>query len=87
MHIATRQDRSAPRLEDPASGRVENAPKHSDSVQFCELAALGDALEQLAADGEFEGEVVLCSGFEPFVEFDLVGSTRTSVSVKRRIEG
>ena len=42
------------------------------------MAALADALEELSADGELEGEVVFCPGLEPFVEFDIWGKMNTS---------
>ena len=42
------------------------------------MAALADALEELSADGELEGEVVFCPGLEPFIEFDLRGKPNKS---------
>lgn len=48
-----------------------NAPKHCYGISFREVAALTEALKELAADSELEGEVVFCPRLEPFVEFDL----------------
>jgi hypothetical protein len=42
------------------------------------MAALADALQELAADSELKREVVFCPGLEPFIEFDLRGKTNTS---------
>jgi hypothetical protein len=50
-----------------------NVPKHGDGISLREMAALADALKQLAADIELKSEVVFCPGLEPFVEFDLRG--------------
>jgi hypothetical protein len=41
------------------------------------MAALVEALKELAADSELEGEVVLCPRLEPFVEFDLQKHNQT----------
>ena len=35
------------------------------------MTALTEALKELAADSELEGEVVFCPRLEPLVEFDL----------------
>jgi len=55
-----------------------NVPKHANGISLREIAALADALEELAADIELKSEVVFCPGLEPFVEFDLRGKTNTS---------
>ena len=47
--------------------------QYSDGIHFRELAPLGDALEELTADGKLEREVVLCARFKPFVELYLRG--------------
>jgi len=60
------------------TGGDVNVPKHGDGISLREMAALADALEELAADIELKSEVVFCPGLEPFVEFDLWGKTNTS---------
>jgi hypothetical protein len=55
-----------------------NVPKQGDGISLREIAALADALEELAADIELKSEAVFCPGLEPFVEFDLQGKTNTS---------
>ena len=37
-----------------------NVPKHGDGISLREMAALADALEELAADIELKSEVVFC---------------------------
>ena len=41
------------------------------------MAALTEALEELAADSELKSEVVSCPRPKPFVEFDLQRDTKT----------
>ena len=48
-----------------------NIPKHCHGISFREMAALAEALKELAADSELESEVVLRPRLEPFVELDL----------------
>lgn len=55
---------------------TKNIPEDSDCIRFSEFATLGYALEELAADGELEGEIVLCPGLEPLVELHLHDLTR-----------
>ena len=45
--------------------------QYGDSIAFRELAPLGDAFEELAANSKLEGEVVLRSRLKPFVKFNL----------------
>jgi len=46
-----------------------NVPKHCYSVSFREVAALTEALKELAVDNELENEVVFCPRPEPFVTY------------------
>jgi len=41
------------------------------------MAALTEALKELAADSELESEVIFCPRLEPFVEFDLQKDNQT----------
>jgi len=54
-----------------------NVPKHCHGISFREMAALTEALEELAADSEFESDVVLRPRLEPFVELDLQKDNQT----------
>jgi len=48
-----------------------SVPRHCHGISFREMAALTEALKELAADNGLESEVVFCPGLEPFVELDL----------------
>jgi len=58
-------------LSSPSPGEEQsNVPKHCHSISFREMAALAEALEELAVNDELESEVVLRPRLEPFVELD-----------------
>ena len=54
-----------------------------DCIVFRKLAHLDYPLEQLAADGELEGKVVLCSRLKPFIELDLVQIMNRLIGMER----
>ena len=48
-----------------------NVLRHWYSISFREMAALTEALKELAADNGLKSKVVFCLGLEPFIEPDL----------------
>ena len=54
-----------------------NVPRHCYGISFQEMAALTEALKELAADNGLESKVVFCPGLEPFVEPDLQEDNQT----------
>ena len=54
-----------------------NIPKHCHGISFREMAALTEALKELASHSELESEVVLRPRLEPFVELDLQKDNQT----------
>ena len=49
----------------------ENTSNHRLGVIFGEFAHLRYPFEQLPSDGQLKRQIVLVSGFKPFVEFHL----------------
>jgi len=67
-----------------------NVPKHCYSVSFREVAALTEALKELATNSELESEVVFCPGPEPFVTYRNTTKhvrIQTRTRARRRIMG
>jgi len=54
-----------------------NVPRHCYGISFREMAALTEALKELAADNGLESEVVFCAGLEPFVKLGLQKDDQT----------
>jgi len=52
-------------------------PRHCHSISFREMAALTEALKELAANNRLESEVAFCPGLEPFIELDLQKDNQT----------
>ena len=51
--------------------------RHCYGISFREMAALTEALKELAADNRLKSKVVFCLGLEPFVEPDLQEDNQT----------
>lgn len=49
----------------------DDGAEDSHCIEFGELAAFGDPLEEFSTDCELKGQIVLLFRFEPFVEFNL----------------
>jgi len=54
-----------------------NVLRHCYGISFQEMAALTEALKELAADNGLKSKVVFCPGLEPFVEPDLQEDNQT----------
>ena len=54
-----------------------NVPRHCYGISFRVMAALTEALKELATDNGLESEVVFCAGLEPFIELDLQKDNQT----------
>jgi len=54
-----------------------SVPRHCYGISFREMAALTEALKELAADNGLESKVAFCPGLEPFVELDLQKDNQT----------